>query len=63
MKAMTASKPSLCGDSGLGINRTSNEFGWSAEPTAYLYRVSGTPTTDALRKASGQFLELGDRSP
>ena len=42
--------------------RTSNEFGWSAEPTAYLYRVSGTPTTDALR-ASGQFLELGDRSP
>ena len=30
--------------------------GWSAQPTAYLYRVSGTPTTDAL-EASGQFLD------
>jgi hypothetical protein len=27
------------------------DWGWSAEPTAYLYRVSGTPTTDALRAA------------
>ena len=31
--------------------------GWSAQPTAYLYRVSGTPTMDAL-EASGQLLEL-----
>jgi hypothetical protein len=34
------------------------KWGWSAQPTAYLYRVSGTPTMDAL-EASGQFLELG----
>jgi hypothetical protein len=33
------------------------EWGWSAQPTAYLYRVSGTPTMDAL-EASGQLLEL-----
>ena len=33
------------------------KWGWSAQPTAYLYRVSGTPTMDAL-EASGQLLEL-----
>jgi hypothetical protein len=32
-------------------------LGWSAQPTAYLYTVSGTPTMDAL-EASGQLLEL-----
>ena len=33
------------------------KWGWSAQPTAYPYRVSGTPTMDAL-EASGQLLEL-----
>tara|TARA_R100000315_G_C5213242_1_gene126946 strand:+ start:45 stop:677 length:633 start_codon:yes stop_codon:yes gene_type:complete len=32
-------------------NNSHKDFGWSAEPTAYLYRVSGTPTMDALRAA------------
>ena len=36
---------------------TDPDPGWSAQPTAYLYRVSGTPTMDAL-EASGQLLEL-----
>ena len=36
------------------------KWGWSAQPTAYLYRVSGTPTMDAL-EASGQLLELGQQ--
>jgi len=32
-------------------NNLDKDWGWSTEPTAYLYRVSGTPTTDALRSA------------
>ena len=38
-------------------NNSHKDFGWSGEPTAYLYRVSGTPTMDALR-SSGQLLDL-----
>ena len=33
------------------VKNSHPEWGWSAQPTAYLYRVSGTPTTDALRAA------------
>jgi len=32
-------------------NNLDKDWGWSTEPTAYLYRVSGTPTMDALRSA------------
>ena len=43
-------------DQGVSIswarNRNSHpEWGWSAQPTAHMFRVSGTPTMDALRAA------------
>jgi hypothetical protein len=33
------------------VKNSHPDWGWSGQPTAHLYRVSGTPTRDALRKA------------